>query len=40
MCMFVCAMSHRYVADGCTAYLCDVVLSSLLLALIPILDGG
>ena len=24
-CMFVCAMSHGYVAKGCTAYLFDVV---------------
>ena len=27
-CMFVCTMSHRYVAEGCTAYLCDVVQAS------------
>ena len=25
MYMFVCAMSHGYVAKGCTAYLCDVL---------------
>ena len=28
-CMFLCAMSHRYVAEGYTAYLCDVVQASL-----------
>ena len=28
MCMFVCAMSHEYVAKGCTAHLCDVCLLS------------
>ena len=27
MCMFVCDMSHGYVAKGCTAYLCDVLLA-------------
>ena len=27
MCMFVCAMSHRYVPKGCTVYLFDVVLA-------------
>ena len=25
--VFVCAMSHGYVAEGCTAYLCDVELA-------------
>ena len=25
MYMFVCAMSHRYVAKGCAAHLCDVL---------------
>ena len=24
--MFMCAMSHGYVAKGCTAHLCDVLL--------------
>ena len=27
MCTFVCAMSHGYVAKGCTAHLCDIVLA-------------